>query len=626
MLVLTLIPRTERETLKFRLLALAAVIGRDFGLATLRSIANTDDEALVGHLEEAIRIGVLEERARVGGVQYRFAHAFFRQTLYEELSAARRLRLHQQVARALEAEYAARVEEHAAELAEHFTQSTDPADLAKAIQYGELAAQRALSVYAYGEAARLLEQALEVQEVLDPDDKARRCDLLLALGEAMMPAGESRVVVEEVAPQAFALAEALGDTGRCSRACNLALAGLSGYWGPNVAPTMAGFQEWAGRADKYAAPGTLDRVHADLALARVLRAGEWRQAQGLAERAVQLALALGEPDLAFQAAGSGLYLASPRSQKARLQLAEEVVARLGASQAPAGLRSFRTEGGGVFLQWGRREQAEELWRRARELADRTRDPRVLLRVARLEIVIPVLDGRLEEALAAGEGLLDRGGELGNPGLGRQFYGNVSHRARLYRGQAEAALAALDLAYPSSDWSEVSGVPARRALAHAHAGQLQPARDILERALEELHIEAERDGPTAMLVMLLETATLLGDRERAALLAELLRELAGIAAPWPDFTCIARHLAAAAVLLGDPEGAREYCQQALELGEKLRHRPEIALIRLQMAELLLEQDRRTEALEHLDFAIAEFRDMKMQPSLERALKHKGLLGA
>jgi len=41
---------------------------------------------------------------------------------------------------------------------------------------------------------------------------------------------------------------------------------------------------------------------------------------------------------------------------------------------------------------------------------------------------------------------------------------------------------------------------------------------------------------------------------------------------------------------------------------------------------LEQDRRTEALEHLDFAIAEFRDMKMQPSLERALKHKGLLGA
>ena len=34
----------------------------------------------------------------------------------------------------------------------------------------------------------------------------------------------------------------------------------------------------------------------------------------------------------------------------------------------------------------------------------------------------------------------------------------------------------------------------------------------------------------------------------------------------------------------------------------------------------------EALEHLDFAIGEFRDMKMQPSLERALKHKEILKA
>jgi len=36
--------------------------------------------------------------------------------------------------------------------------------------------------------------------------------------------------------------------------------------------------------------------------------------------------------------------------------------------------------------------------------------------------------------------------------------------------------------------------------------------------------------------------------------------------------------------------------------------------------------RTEAMEHLDFAIAEFREMKMQPSLERALRHKDVLKA
>jgi hypothetical protein len=45
-------------------------------------------------------------------------------------------------------------------------------------------------------------------------------------------------------------------------------------------------------------------------------------------------------------------------------------------------------------------------------------------------------------------------------------------------------------------------------------------------------------------------------------------------------------------------------------------------------LLLEHypDERDTAIEHLDFAIGEFREMKMQPSLERALRHRGLLKA
>jgi pimeloyl-ACP methyl ester carboxylesterase len=38
------------------------------------------------------------------------------------------------------------------------------------------------------------------------------------------------------------------------------------------------------------------------------------------------------------------------------------------------------------------------------------------------------------------------------------------------------------------------------------------------------------------------------------------------------------------------------------------------------------DERDAAIEHLDFAISEIREMKMQPSLERALRHRGLLKA
>src|SRR5207245_8156961 len=95
-----------------------------------------------------------------------------------EIFIPRRIRLHQQVGKALEATYGRRLEEHAAELAEHFVQSTEAGDLEKALRYAELAAGRAMQVFAYGEAVRHLEQAVRTQEVLDPDDRSKRCDVL----------------------------------------------------------------------------------------------------------------------------------------------------------------------------------------------------------------------------------------------------------------------------------------------------------------------------------------------------------------------------------------------------------------------------------------------------------------
>jgi len=48
---------------------------------------------------------------------------------------------------------------------------------------------------------------------------------------------------------------------------------------------------------------------------------------------------------------------------------------------------------------------------------------------------------------------------------------------------------------------------------------------------------------------------------------------------------------------------------------------MGLSRPQLAELLLDGDAedKIKAVEHLDFAIEEFRVMKMQPALERALR-------
>ena len=80
-------------------------------------------------------------------------------------------------------------------------------------------------------------------------------------------------------------------------------------------------------------------------------------------------------------------------------------------------------------------------------------------------------------------------------------------------------------------------------------------------------------------------------------------------------CIARQLGAAAALLDRPAEARAYFEQALNVCGKMRFRPEIALTRLQLAELLLQHypDERATAVERLNFAIAELRDVKMTVS-------------
>ena len=243
-------------------LAVAAVIGREFELEILRAVTGMGEEALDNALAEGVRAGVVEEQVRPGALRYRFAHALFRQTLYEEVRAPRRLRLHQQVARALEARYAARSADHAAALAEHFAHSTDPADLAKAVAYGRLAAARAVSVYAYGDAVRLLAQALEVQHALDPEDCLTRCDLLIALGDALTDAGEPARILDGVADEAFELAEALGDAARATRVCVMAFWALMAQGSGPAMLTEAALR-WARRGDRYAPAGSAERALAD---------------------------------------------------------------------------------------------------------------------------------------------------------------------------------------------------------------------------------------------------------------------------------------------------------------------------------------------------------------------------
>jgi len=92
------------------------------------------------------------------------------------------------------------------------------------------------------------------------------------------------------------------------------------------------------------------------------------------------------------------------------------------------------------------------------------------------------------------------------------------------------------------------------------------------------------------------------------------------------TIIPRHLGAGAAMLGRYDEAKAYYLKAIKIAEEMRFRPELALSRFQLAELLFEHypDEKEDALEHLNFAIDEFKEMKMQPSLEKAQTLKNSL--
>jgi DNA-binding CsgD family transcriptional regulator len=86
-----------------------------------------------------------------------------------------------------------------------------------------------------------------------------------------------------------------------------------------------------------------------------------------------------------------------------------------------------------------------------------------------------------------------------------------------------------------------------------------------------------------------------------------------------YTLIDRHRGAAYAVLGEPAKARQHFLAALAAGQKMHFRPEVALTRLALAQLILEHypRERAEAFEHLALCIPEFRAMKTQPSLLKA---------
>ncbi|HZI39379.1 MAG TPA: AAA family ATPase, partial [Acidimicrobiia bacterium] len=171
-----------------RALRIAAVTGAEFDVGVVRTAGAFDEETLLGALEEAGGARLLNE---VSATRYRFAHALVRITLYESLTAARRVALHRQVAAALETFHARALDDHLPALAHHWARASGPSgDTARAAHYAARAGDRALAQLAHDEAVSYYRQALDLLDVSGlAVDVQQRCDLLISLGESQRRAG-----------------------------------------------------------------------------------------------------------------------------------------------------------------------------------------------------------------------------------------------------------------------------------------------------------------------------------------------------------------------------------------------------------------------------------------------------
>jgi tetratricopeptide (TPR) repeat protein len=167
-----------------RAMRIAAVAGSTISLLLLERVLGERADVLDA-LDDAVAAGLLVE---AGHGDYVFAHALVRQTIYRQLGPARRMRLHRQLGEALETLQAP--DAHVEALAYHFAQAAADGQAVKAADYALAAGHRASARLGHEEAAAHCERGLQALRLGGWPDEERRCELLLALGDARWGAGE----------------------------------------------------------------------------------------------------------------------------------------------------------------------------------------------------------------------------------------------------------------------------------------------------------------------------------------------------------------------------------------------------------------------------------------------------
>ncbi len=176
------LPEEVRDVLQ-----VASVLGREFDDDVLAAVSGQTTTAVRAALDVARAEDVVVRHATAAR-RYLFAHALFRESLYDALTEQQRSLCHLQIAEILEARMDASGSS-VAEVAHHYLAAGDLADLRKTFDHAVAAGRRAREMLAFEEAADFFERAsLLIEETQASAEE--KGDVLVALGDALLRSGK----------------------------------------------------------------------------------------------------------------------------------------------------------------------------------------------------------------------------------------------------------------------------------------------------------------------------------------------------------------------------------------------------------------------------------------------------
>jgi DNA-binding SARP family transcriptional activator/tetratricopeptide (TPR) repeat protein len=605
-----------------RLLVLGSVLGREFAPAALARLASISADDLLERLDEAMTAGVLSHLPGSHD-RVRFAHVLIRDTLYDGLTTARRVRLHRLAVDALSDLYGTDPA-HLAELAHH---SIAGSDFDRGLQFARDAADRAVESLAYEEAARLYQVALDAAEV-SAASRTTRGELLLAQGDAQILAGDGPAARDALL-RAAAIAASEGDADLFARAA-LAYGGRD-IWGPR--------QEWDARyvpllEEALTRSGEQDSIVRARLLSRMASAmrgdADRQRLESLAREACEIADRVGDRStVLYTLDGRLAAIGGPAAAK---KLFEDGAKLVELAQSAGDLeRLFGAHEHVLWASWslGDRAALERTVEAMKQLVEERHLRTFRSLVTVFDAQFAASQGRFLEA----EELISEAFRLGE----RAQSWNVLNPHRLQLFVVRMQQDRLDgyenvLRRSVEEYPEYHIFDCALARTYAQLGRREETGVIFEHlATDDFGLLSRDEDWLVNLSLLSEICAYLEDAPRAqALHAQLspFSELNAIATGEISAGSVAQHVGRLAAQLELHDEAAERFETALEMNSRMGARPWLAHTQTDYAEMLLNRAARCDrdhAHTLLDEAGRTYEELSMPRGIARARALAGKVG-